>query len=68
MALPKNETTISTRRTQTIRMATLALAALTAAAVVSGCGLGEVASEGTLHAPAQTGVDGAYAARTASKA
>ena len=45
MALPKNDISTATRRTQAIRMATLVFAAWTASVVLSGCGPGEVASE-----------------------
>jgi Cytochrome c len=45
MALPQNGSATSMRRIQTIRIATLAFAAWTATAVLSGCGPGDVTSD-----------------------
>jgi hypothetical protein len=47
MANPKDEISTATRRTQTIRLATLAFAAFTAAAVLIGCATKDVASDAT---------------------
>jgi hypothetical protein len=52
MAIPKNHTAAPTRRTQRIRIGTLAFFALTAGAVLGGCGTREPAPEGTQPAAA----------------
>jgi len=63
MTIPKNHTPASTRRTRRIRIATLVFVALTAGAVLGGCGTSATAPEGTQ--PATTAAQPASAALVA---